>query len=145
MNIHRLSSITGWQPAAVALCFVLGACSGGGDPGTRMATPAEQAVTIDFKTDPNPPRSGANEVQVEVHNADGTAVTDATISAVFYMPAMPSMSMPEMRDIFTLEHTEAGTYVGRGNLQMAGTWDVTVSVNRDGAIVAKGRHTVIAK
>ena len=138
-------SLGSWHTAALALCLFLCACSRDAGPVMRMSTPADQSVTIDFNTNPNPLRSGVNEVAVEVRNADGTAVTGAAVSATFYMAAMPSMSMPEMRNIFTLKPTKAGTYVGQGSLEMGGTWEVTVNVSRDGVVVAKGRSTVIAK
>lgn len=145
MSSAVTSSLMSRHPAAPVLCLLLCACSGDAGPGMRMSTSADQSITIDFKTSPNPPRSGANEVAVEVRNADGTAVTGADVSATFYMGAMPSMSMPEMRNIFTLKPAKAGTYVGQGSLEMGGTWEVTVNVSRDGVVVAKGRSTVIAK
>ena len=133
--------------AAGWLCLIGCACSGTGDSSTavRMSVPQRQPVMLDFKVTPNPPRSGANEVEVLVRNADGTAVTDASVAATFYMPAMPSMNMPEMRDVFELAHAQAGTYIGKGSLEMAGTWEVTVTVSKGGETVAKGRSTVIAK
>jgi len=133
--------------AAVWLCVLACACSDSAPTGSgvRMSAAQDQSITIDFKVNPDPPRSGDNTVNVVVRNADGTAVTDAAVTATFYMPAMPSMNMPEMRDVFQLSHTQEGTYSGRGNLEMAGTWDVTVNVSRSGEPLAKGRSTVIAK
>jgi nitrogen fixation protein FixH len=124
---------------------MVGACSGQSSNALLMSTPSDQVISLEFKVDPNPPRSGDNQVEVQVRNADGSAVTDASVSATFYMPAMPSMNMPEMRDVFTLSHTRGGHYAGKGSLEMAGTWDVTVKVSRGGETVAKGRSTVIAK
>ena len=133
-----------WSRGVIGVCAMLTACAK--QPSSvAMNTPQDQTIRLEFNVTPNPPRSGDNEVAVRVRNADGSAVTDASVSAVFYMPAMPSMNMPEMRDVFTLSHQQDGTYAGKGSLEMAGTWDVTVSVSRGGETVAKGKSTVIAK
>ena len=102
-------------------------------------------MDIRFKVNPDPPRSGDNEVEVILQSADGAPITDATVSTMFYMPAMPSMNMPEMSNGFTMSHVEGGLYKGKGSLEMAGTWDVTVRVSRDGKQLGIGRRTVIAK
>jgi hypothetical protein len=49
------------------------------------------------------------------------------------MHAMPSMNMPEMHSDFVLKHRENGIYAGRGALEMAGTWNVNVSIKRSDA------------
>jgi hypothetical protein len=103
------------------------------------------ALTIAFSTIPDPPRSGENRVQVAVRDAAGVPVTDADVTAVFYMPAMPSMNMPEMRSSFPLSADGKGGYSGSGDLVMAGTWTATVNVSRAGQTLATWHRTVIAK
>jgi len=110
-----------------------------------MTTPEGQLIGIRLKINPDPPRSGENQIQVSIQNADGTAVMDAVVSTVFYMPAMPSMSMPEMRSELALTQAEGGIYRGKGNLEMAGTWDVTVKVSKEGIPLGTGKRTIIAK
>ena len=74
----------------------------------------------------------------------GAPVIDATVTAVFYMPAMPSMSMPEMRSTFPLQAAGDGIYRGTGNLSMGGTWNVTVTASRTGETLGRGKYTIIA-
>jgi len=94
---------------------------------------------------PDPPQAGDNKVEVSVKQADGTPLTDATVTAVFYMPAMPSMNMPEMRDMFALKPVGNGTYAGPVQLSMSGTWMVTVKVSRSSEELGNQRFTIIAK
>ncbi len=103
------------------------------------------SVRIDYRADPDPPRAGASEVQVTVMQPDGAPMTDAEVSVSYYMPAMPSMNMPEMRDVFPLAHRSDGTYSGTARLSMGGTWQVTVAVAQRGETVGKKRFTIIAR
>jgi nitrogen fixation protein FixH len=125
--------------AVLFLTAMLAACSGSGGAATG------QELNISFKSDPDPPRSGDNNLEVSVVGSDGKPVDDATVTAQFYMPAMPSMSMPEMRNSFTLQPAGNGAYRGKGQLQMGGTWDVTVNVARNGEKIGSKKLTVIGK
>jgi hypothetical protein len=87
------------------------------------------AVDITFKSEP-PPKSGENTFEVTVKGSDGKPVTDADVSLNFYMAAMPSMNMPEMRNTVRLKHVKDGRYRGTGDVSMAGRWDVTVAVTK---------------
>ena len=140
--------------AAIAAAFLMGSlCGCGQQPASSaqnqtLATAAgvnTQALNITFATVPDPPHSGDNAVEVTLKQSDGTQITDATVSAIFRMPAMPSMNMPEMHSAVTLTHQQDGRYRGSGSLEMSGTWNVTVNVSRGGEKVAAGKFTVIAK
>ena len=102
-------------------------------------------VRVEFRTEPSPPASGDNAVEVTVRRADGTPVTDASVDVVFSMPAMPTMNMPAMRSEAKLTHESAGRYRGMGRLSMGGTWNVTVTVARGSEELGSGRFSVIAK
>jgi Cu(I)/Ag(I) efflux system membrane fusion protein/cobalt-zinc-cadmium efflux system membrane fusion protein len=108
-------------------------------PGTGAATamngPNQQA-TIDLSSDPTPPHKGANTVRVKVTGADGNPVTGAQTSITFFMPAMPAMGMAAMRAVTTLAEKGNGVYEGPLELQTGGTWQVTVTVQRNGPTVA---------
>lgn len=137
--------------AAVALFAVAGCGSkdSTGSPTTPASAPAavpdSGTVRIDYRAEPDPPRKGKNDVQVTVLQPDGTRVTDADVTVTYYMPAMPSMSMPEMRDAFPLARQNEGTYAGEVQLSMGGTWQVTVNVTKGGESVAMKRFTIIAR
>jgi Cu(I)/Ag(I) efflux system membrane protein CusA/SilA len=91
-----------------------------------------------------PPKSGDNTFEVMVRK-DGVAVDDATVTAVFSMPAMPSMNMPEMRSAATLPSAGGGHYRGTGQLSMAGTWNVRVRVTRNGQELGSKSLSIVAK
>ena len=110
-----------------------------------LATTSNQGVTIDFRSEPDPPKSGDNTIEVTVRQADGSPITDAAVTAVFSMPAMPAMNMPAMRAEAKLSHVEGGRYQGMGQLSMSGTWNVTVTATRDGEPIGRRSFSIVAK
>jgi len=133
--------------AVSILCVAAGACSRDQEqpaaPQDASSTPG--ALNITFTSDPNPPRMGDNAVEVVVKQPDGAPVVDAIVSAVFSMPAMPSMNMPAMRTAADLEPQGPGVYRGTGQLLMAGTWNVSVTVTRGSEQVSTRNFSVVAK
>lgn len=112
---------------------------------TSAAAPAPAGpVDITFKTNPDPAKTGDNTFEVMVMQ-DGKPVTDATVSAEFFMAAMPAMKMPEMRMKTDLSSAGDGVYRGKGQVMMAGNWDVTVMAMRNGQELASKKVTVTAK
>ena len=75
----------------------------------------------------------------------GKPVTDADVSLLFVMPAMPAMKMPEMRNEVKLTSAGGGAYTGTGPVTMAGTWTVTVSVKQGGKEIGQKKLTLTAK
>jgi len=140
-------------PAILAL-LVLAACGGARDSSTggagldaRVLPPGEAAdgLAIAFASHPDPPQEGDNQWQVTVKRADGSPVTDATVTAAFSMPAMPVMNMPAMRSQATLVHEGAGRYLGTGELPMGGTWQVVIAVTEGSGTPATRRLSIIAR
>ena len=137
---------------AIAASLIVAACTGSqnapagsGGAGISATGPATGGIAITLASDPNPPKSGDNSFAVTVKQADGSPITDGTVKAMFSMPAMPSMNMPAMKSDATLVHEGGGTYRGPGQLSMAGTWDVTVAVSRNGREVGNQRFSLVAK
>ncbi len=163
--MKRQRGIAGGVLAVVIACGAAGACGSGqesapsagttpppaavsqpgGESGGASGQAAGGALDITYRTQPDPPRSGNNVVEVTVRQADGSPVTDAAVTAVFSMPAMPSMNMPAMRSDATLAHAAAGTYRGTGELSMAGTWTVTLTVKRGDQEIGVKNFSVVAK
>lgn len=52
---------------------------------------------ISLQPQPTPLRTGENPFEVTVNDKNGQPIDDADVSLDFFMPAMPSMKMPEMR------------------------------------------------
>jgi nitrogen fixation protein FixH len=99
------------------------------------------AVTINFSTEPASPHKGANTVRVRLTGSDGKPVTGAQVTATFFLPAMPAMGMAAVRSSATLPE-KGGVYEGPLQLQTAGTWQVTVNVQRDGKTIASKQLSV---
>ncbi len=130
-------------PAAL-LALALTAAGCGREPGQTVVSTG-QGMRIEFRSDPDPARPGDNAYEVTVRQPDGTPVTDADVTAVFSMPAMPSMNMPAMRSDASLRHVGEGTYRGTGQLSMGGTWNVAISVARPAAPANTARFSIVAE
>jgi YtkA-like protein len=153
--MRMLQSALRALPLAVLLSIVTVGCQGvpengtttgtGQSPAAAPASGSSEGVTIEFRSEPDPPKSGDNAIEVTVQQPDGTAVTDAAVTAVFSMPAMPAMNMPAMRSEAKLTHVEGGLYRGMGQLAMAGTWNVTITATREGEPVGRRSFSVVAK
>ncbi len=104
-------------------------------PASASASSAPGQVKIDFGTRPNPPSKGRNQVTVSVREPSGAASTGADVSAAFFMPAMPAMGMPALRASAHLSEVRAGSYSGMVELNSGGTWQVTITVRRNGQVV----------
>ena len=109
------------------------------------AKPGASALAITLTSKPNPPALGDNAFEVTVKSADGAPVEGAEVTALFVMPAMPSIKMPEMRSTVALKPAAGGRYTGTGQVSMAGKWDVTVIVKRDGKELGSKKFAITAK
>lgn len=104
-------------------------------PGVGMAAqPTRQQMNIDFTTAPSPPQKGNNRFRVRLTDSRSKPVTDASVTVVFYMAAMPAMGMAAMTTRSDLQPTGPGVYEGSGILQSGGTWQVTITVRRGGSV-----------
>lgn len=106
------------------------------------AKPAQ--ASIDFSTDPSPPRKGSNTFRVKLTVPANASVSGASVTAVFYMPAMPAMGMGAMNSTINLDEKGPGFYEGTGSLGSSGTWQVTVTATKNGQVIAEKQLTVTA-
>jgi len=111
-------------------------------PGSGAAPAAH--MEINFSTEPSPPAKGANKVRIKLTGADGKPVQGAQATAVFVMPAMPAMGMAAERNAAALADKGNGNYEGSVQLSSGGTWQVTVTVQRDGQTIATKQLSVTA-
>lgn len=103
-------------------------------------------LAIAFRTSPSPPRGAAeNEFEVMVKDRQGKPVDGADVSVVLFMPAIPAMRMPEMRNEVKLQGVGNGRYTGKGQVMTAGPWTVTVSVRQKGKEIGQQKVTLTAK
>lgn len=101
-------------------------------------------ASIDYSSTPTTPKMGTNALRVKLTGPDGKPVTGAQVSITFFMPAMPAMGMAAMRSVATLSDKGGGTYEGPGEVQMAGSWQVTVLATKDGQTIAQKQLSVTA-
>jgi len=115
----------------------------GAGAAAAMNAPAQQ-IAIDLSTEPSPPHKGSNTVRVRVAQPDSKAVTGAQVSVTFFMAAMPGMGMSAMRAVATLADKGTGLYEAPFQLQAGGTWQVTVTVQRNGETIGTKQLSVNA-
>lgn len=118
---------------------------GAGGAGGTAAMPMAQAANIDFTTEPSPPRKGGNTFRVRLTDASGgKPISGAQVTILFYMPAMPAMGMAAMKITTTLTHKGNGLYEGSGELGSGGTWQVTITAQKNGQTLANKQMNVSA-
>jgi RND family efflux transporter MFP subunit len=109
-------------------------------PGASAAAtqPASQSaeVNVEFTTDPSPLRKGNNTLHVKLTGSNGSPVDGADVSVTFFMPAMPAMGMAAMTTQTKLNNAGPGLYQGGGILQSGGQWQVTITVQKNGRMLA---------
>ena len=115
----------------------------GTSPAASKAAPGKK-LDIAFTSSPKPTKVGDNAFEVIVKDSAGMPVTGADVSVLLFMPAMPAMKMPEMRNEVKLKHAGAGKYTGSGPVMMAGTYTVTVSVKENGTEVGQKKLSLTA-
>jgi len=102
-------------------------------------------LDITLKTDPAQAAArGDNKFEVVVKDAEGHALTDVDVSVHLNMPAMPAMAMPAMNSDVKMK-AAGGKYTGTGQLGMSGTWNVTVTVKKNGKEIGEKKLTLAAK
>ena len=77
-------------------------------------------------------------------DASGKPITGAQVTVTFYMPAMPAMGMAAMKTTATLTDKGNGLYEGTGELGSGGTWQVTITVQKNGQTLASKQMNVSA-
>ena len=138
----------GFAILGVLALAMIAACgtqeSGTQEQAGNVPAPAAAPIEITLKSDPETPKMGENTFEVMVMQ-DGKAVDDAAVSVEFFMAAMPAMKMAEMRTKTDLMPMGNGMYRGKGQVMMAGNWDVTVMAMKNGQEIGSKKLTVTAK
>jgi hypothetical protein len=116
----------------------------GAGAAASMNVPQGQ-VTLEYSSNPSPLRAGSNAFRVKLTGADGAAITGAQVTVTFFMPAMPAMGMAAMRSVATLNDKGSGLYEGPGEVQMGGTWQVTILATKTGQTIAQKQFSVVAE
>jgi RND family efflux transporter MFP subunit len=113
----------------------------GADPAAALNVPA---LNVELTTEPSPPRKGSNIFHVKLAGGNGAPIAGAQVTVTFYMPAMPAMGMSAMKTTVSCADKGSGIYEGSGDLGSGGTWQVTVTAQQNGRVIASKQLTVNA-
>jgi RND family efflux transporter MFP subunit len=114
-------------------------------PPAAPGAAARQELEITFRSEPDPPKMGDNQLEVIVKDSSGKPIEDGDVSVQFFMAAMPTMNMPAMRNEVKLSPAGGGVYRGTGQVMTAGRWETTVNVTRGGQRVGSKQLSVVAR
>jgi RND family efflux transporter MFP subunit len=118
----------------------------GAGAAASMNRPAGEAnIQIAFTTQPSPPHKGSNVLRVKLIDAGGAPLTGAQVSVRNFMPAMPQMGMAAKTGQVTLAEKGSGLYEGPGTLETGGTWQITITVMKNGQVIATKQTSVTAE
>jgi RND family efflux transporter MFP subunit len=109
---------------------------GAGAAAAMNAPTPQSAAKIEFSTEPSTPRKGTNLYRVKLAGADGAPLSGAQVSVRSYMPGMPQMGMAAMNVVTPLGEKGGGLYAGEINLDSGGTWQITITATKNGAVIA---------
>ncbi len=82
---------------------------------------------VEVKIDKNPPVVGDNNISIEIKDASGKYVTDATVKVDYGMSAMPGMPAMNYKTDTVLKGNE---YKAVMSLSMSGPWNIAVKIAR---------------
>ena len=118
----------------------------GAGEAAAMNSPAAKSTTqIEFSTEPSTPHKGTNLYRVKLTGADGAPVPGAQVSVRSYMAGMPQMGMAAMNVLTPLFEKGGGIYEAQVNLDSGGTWQLTVTANKNGTVLATKQLSVNAE
>lgn len=97
--------------------------------------------TVVIKMDKNPPIVGENKITVEIVDKMGKYVKDAKVMVNYGMPAMPGMGAMNYDTALLIKDN---AYVGKLDLSMGGSWNITAKVTQ-GAKTYAVKFTIDAR
>jgi Cu(I)/Ag(I) efflux system membrane fusion protein/cobalt-zinc-cadmium efflux system membrane fusion protein len=109
---------------------------------SATGTPKKPKVTL--TTDPSPAQKGTNTVRIKLSDPTGHSISGAEVTVTFFMPAMPSMGMAEMKTVIKGTDKGGGMYEGKGDLGSGGMWQVTITARKNRETIATEKLTVKA-
>jgi hypothetical protein len=111
-------------------------------PETGSATAPKQTLTADVIA-PKTAKTGINPIRVLVKDASGKPIVGAEVEVTLFMPKMGSMAA--MTSKATLSDAGQGVYTGQLEFLMAWTWQTTITVRRNGAVIGTAETSITAR
>jgi membrane fusion protein, copper/silver efflux system len=100
---------------------------------------------LELTTQPDPPHKGNNIFSVKLTDDAGSPMPGAQVNVTFFMPAMPAMGMAAMKTSLELTDKGGGLYEGSSELGSGGTWQVTLTAQKNGRVVGARHFTLNAE
>lgn len=108
------------------------------------AARTQNKAKVTFTIDPSPAQKGPNTVRVKLTDETGQPISGADVAVTFFMPAMPSMNMAEMKTTIKCAEKGRGMYEGKSELGSVGIWQVSITAKQNGRTIAIKKLTVKA-
>jgi RND family efflux transporter MFP subunit len=121
-----------------------GAFAGMGSP-SQAPAPAPgttQSISVEV-LEPKTAKTGTNAIRLLVKDASGKPITGAQVDVGLSMPQMGAMA--PMSSKATLTESGNGVYAGQVEFLMAWTWQTTVTVRKNGAVVGVAETSLTAR
>jgi RND family efflux transporter MFP subunit len=109
-------------------------------PAAAVAEKKSGDLTLSLETQPAKPRAGENIIRLNIRDAKGAAVQDATVKLTSTM-AMPGMAAGKAIG----KHVKDGVYEATVSLAITGAWEIGVTVQRPGQNPVQEKFTVTAQ
>jgi RND family efflux transporter MFP subunit len=122
-----------------------GAFAGMGTPSQPPAGAgggATHVISVEV-LEPKTAKTGMNAIRVLVKDSSAKPITGAQVDIGLFMPQMGAM--PPMRTNSTLAEVGNGIYSGQIEIQMAWTWQTTVTVRKNGGVVGVAQTTITSR
>lgn len=116
---------------ALASAVVMGACSTAPSPTTAPVAAGQPVVTLGFNPDP-PSSNGETELQIDVKDSAGNPLTGVEVTV---LADMVGHSMGGMQGQASEQGN--GRYATFVPFNMAGPWQVTIEVRREGELLVR--------
>jgi multidrug efflux pump subunit AcrA (membrane-fusion protein) len=121
-----------------------GALENMGKPSQPQTMQQEHANNLSIVIlEPKTAKTGDNHFRVSIHDSSGKPINGADVEISLSMPQMGSM--PPMKTNAVLLDQENGNYGGTVNVPMAWTWETTIVVKKNGAVLGSSKTTVTAR
>ena len=109
---------------------------GAGEAAAMNGQAVQPTAAVDLSTEPATLRKGTNLYRVKLTAPDGSPISGAQVSVRSFMPAMPQMGMAAINVVTPLVEKGSGMYEGQVDLESGGTWQLTVTALKNGAVLA---------
>ncbi len=120
----------------VFLALLATACG----PDVEPTVVRSEGVEIRASVDPESARVGKNQLVIELRDADGRPVEDADLDVEVFMHAMGAM--PAMGGAAEVAETGDGRYRADFELEMGGTWQVSVKAKPPAGAMARAEGSL---